>query len=538
MVTVSIRVNPWWWIIVTSQAMLLGSRLFASCLIFTLGLAGFVAAPRQSAPGAAQGTQTAAAEADEALARATCSTCHAFPPPDILPRGVWRDEFVRMMFIREGRLPPVGNPSVVNRGVQLPPDFDRVLPFYTARAPEHLAAPEPWPDPRESPITFSRHGLSVAEMPDTPAVSNVHLVDLDRDTRLDILGTDMRQGVVFTGRATGAALSVIASIPHPAHVTLADVDADGIQDLLVGDLGEFFPVDHDKGAVIWMRGLGNGKFGAFWLDGWPRVADVETADFNGDGRNDLAVAAFGWRKTGGISIVENRTVKPTQPVFANHTIDSRPGAIHVVPTDLNHDGKMDLVALLAQEHETVVAYINKGAGDFSFEQQVIYKAPHPNWGSSGIELVDLDKDGDLDVLLTHGDTFDDGLVKPYHGIQWLENTGGYPFVEHTLAQMPGVHRAQAVDLDGDGDLDIVACALLANGSDVDEKSVPALVWLEQTRPGTFVRHTIEMGFPRHATLDVGDIDGDGDPDIVVGFFSLEKAAAAWVDVWVNQRTPR
>ena len=101
---------------------------------------------------------------------------------------------------------------------------------------------------------------------------------------------------------------------------------------------------------------------------------------------------------------------------------------------------------------------------------MIYAAPHPNWGSSGIELVDLDKDGDLDVLLTHGDTFDDGIVKPYHGIQWLENTGGYPFVEHTLAQMPGVHRAQAADLDGDGDLDIVAAALLAGGSDVDEKT--------------------------------------------------------------------
>ena len=90
--------------------------------------------------------------------------------------------------------------------------------------------------------------------------------------------------------------------------------------------------------------------------------------------------------------------------------------------------------------------------------------------------------------------------------------------------MPGVHRAQAADLDGDGDLDIVAAALLAGGSDVDEKTLPALVWLEQTEAGRrSSRHTIEMGFPRHATLDVGDIDGDGDIDIVAGNFSIGPA---------------
>ena len=77
--------------------------------------------------------------------------CHAFPPPDILPRQVWRDEFVRMMFIRENRLPPLGPPAVVNRTVQLPPDMEQALPFFTSRAPERLPAPERWPDAGESP---------------------------------------------------------------------------------------------------------------------------------------------------------------------------------------------------------------------------------------------------------------------------------------------------------------------------------------------------------------------------------------------------
>ena len=443
-----------------------------------------------------------------------------------------------MMFIREGRLPPIGPPGLANRNVQLPPDMEQVLPFYVSRAPERLSVPEPWPDPAAaSSLTFTRRALSVPGMPGTPAVSHVKLIDLDGDGKLDLLGTDMRQGLIFTGTPglATAALAEIASIPHPAHVTVADVDKDGVQDLLVAEMGEFFPADHAKGAVIWMRGLAKGKFAAFWLDGWPRVASVDAADFNGDGKPDLAVAAFGWRKTGSVAILENRTVNPSQPSFTTHTIDKRAGSIQLVPVDLNRDGRMDFVTLLAQEHETVLAYINNGTGDFSFDQKVIYSAPHPNWGSSGFELVDLDKDGDVDVLLTHGDTFDDGIVKPYHGIQWLENKGGFPFVEHTLAQMPGVHRAQAVDMDGDGDLDIVATALLAGGSDVDEKTLPALAWLEQTKPGVFTRHTIEMGFPRHATLDLGDVDGDGDVDIVVGNFSVGPAVKSWVDVWLNGR---
>jgi len=483
--------------------------------------------PRQSAP---------TPQVAEQHARITCSGCHLFPPPDILPRDMWREEFVQMMLIRENRQSPTNRGTATYSALPLPVDMEEALSFFVSRAPDHLPRPEPWPAPAQSPIRFVRHNLTLPDMPQIPAISNVQLVDVDGDKRLDVLGTDMRQGFVFTGRAAvaGSALSILANIPHPSHVTLTDVDRDGTPDLLVADLGTFLPADHAKGAVIWLRGLGGGRFATFAMDGWPRVSDVEIADFNGDGSNDLAVAAFGWRKTGRISVVENRTTNASQPALIEHVIDPRSGGIHIIAADLNHDGKMDFVTLLAQEHETVLAYLNTGANDFSFDRKVIYAAPHPNWGSSGIELIDLDKDGDLDVILTHGDTFDDQIVKPYHGVQWLENTGGYPFVEHTLAQMPGVHRAKAADLDGDGDLDIVACALVAGGSDVDEKTLPALVWLEQTRRGVFVRHTIELGFPRHATLDTGDIDGDGDIDIVVGNMSIDSPSSAWIDVWVNQ----
>ena len=45
----------------------------------------------------------------------------------------------------------------------------------------------------------------------------------------------------------------------------------------------------------------------------------------------------------------------------------------------------------------VVVFHNDGG--LAFRPQVLYQAPHPNWGSSGMSLADLDGDGDTDILL-------------------------------------------------------------------------------------------------------------------------------------------
>src|SRR5207237_8018061 len=130
------------------------------------------------------------------------------------------------------------------------------------------------------------------------------------------------------------------------------------------------------------------------------------------------------------------------PVFAPRVLDNRHGATHVPVADLNGDGKPDFVALMSQEHETVVAFLNEGGG--RFRKETIYTAPHPSFGSSGIQLVDLDGDGDLDVLYTNGDSLDAPyLLKPYHGVQWLENTGSFPFTHHRLADVYAARRPLA-----------------------------------------------------------------------------------------------
>jgi hypothetical protein len=364
----------------------------------------------------------------------------------------------------------------------------------------------------------------------------VKFADVDGDGWLEVLATDMRYGYVLVGRPRNAKapLEIVGEVPHPSHVEVVDFDKDGRRDLVVADLGSFPPADHDRGTVVWLRNRPDGTYGPLELTGFPRVADVRPGDFDGDGKIDLLVGAFGWRTTGFITLLRNQTTDFTQPSLVAARVDDRHGAVQVPVADLNGDGKLDFVAAIAQEHETIVAFLGNGAG--SFTSQTIHAAPHPNWGTSGLQLVDFDRDGDLDALVTNGDSFDDYIIKPYHGIQWLENRGAFPFVPHALAPLAGVHSALATDLDGDGDLDVVAAALLGVTREGAMVDLPALVWLEQTKPGVFVRHTLARGLPQHATLDAADFDKDGDIDLVVGAFAAMLQMPHWVEIWENQAT--
>lgn len=204
--------------------------------------------------------------------------------------------------------------------------------------------------------------VSAANGPSIQAVANIRLVDLDHDGRLEMVLSDMRNGIVYKAKPyeERPTFVEIARLLNPAHIEPIDLDGDGVLDLLIGDLGRFLPSDHHRGAVVGLRGRKDGTYVPMALEGWARVSDVEAADFDGDGRLDLAVAAFDWRRTGDFTILKNETVGYDKPSFVPYQIDKRTGSIHGIPVDLNGDKKPDLITLFAQEHETVVAFLNRG----------------------------------------------------------------------------------------------------------------------------------------------------------------------------------
>jgi hypothetical protein len=498
--------------------LLLGAALLAGCTSQTQGPPPATTAPLDTA------------ELTDQIHR-FCGSCHAYPPAETFRRRDWKNEVERgYAFFAASNLP-----------LQAPP-IDEVVKYYEERAPLEMPVPNLERSAKPFPVSFDKMHFPEVAHKDPPAVSNLNLVHLFDKKRLDVLACDMRRGQVLALRpyAENPTWELLGQVSHPAHAEVADLDGDQIPDVLVANLGNFKPTDRLLGSVVWLRGLGNGKFQPYTLlENVGRIADVRAADFNGDGKLDLIVAAFGWNTTGEIYYLENKTTDWTKPQFVTHMIDNRHGAIHVPIADLNKDGRPDFVTLISQEHEAIVAFLNEGEG--RFRKETIYKAPHPGYGSSGIELVDLNGDGELDVLYTNGDVLDQPyFLKPYHSIQWLENPGvsrpdkrnAFPWVHHPLAPMYGVHRAVAADLDQDGDLDILAVSFLPVEGFPERKKLDldAVIVLEQTAPGKFTRHALETVTCDHVTCAVGDLFGTGRADVVMGNFTstpLDHAITFW-----------
>jgi len=346
-----------------------------------------------------------------------------------------------------------------------------------------------------------------------PFISNVATADLDGDGLLDIIVCDCKSNSVNWIRQYPAGVfteTVIAdSLGAPAHVQVIDFDKDGDNDIMVAVLGVIFPSNDKIGSVVILENDGTNHFKKhIVVDKVARVSDVRAGDLDGDGDLDLAVAQFGY-DDGETRWIENLG----NWQFKSHILQNLSGPINVEIVDIDKDGDPDIISLVSQEWEEIYAYINDGKGNFT--SKLIWGSSNEDFGSSGIYMCDLDKDGDEDILYTNGDAFDyiPPTGRPWHGVQWLENKGNLKFEFHRICKFIGAYNARPVDIDGDGDLDIF-CVSGFNLWDKPESQ--SFIWLENDGKMNFTLHDIANNPTHILTLEMGDFNNDGLMDFITG----------------------
>ncbi len=216
--------------------------------------------------------------------------------------------------------------------------------------------------------------------------------------------------------------------------------------------------------------------------------------------------------------------------------------------DVNRDSRTDIVSSGWMRMKGAFWYENPGTKGVRWQGRRIHSAE----SMEGVLHGDIDRDGDEDILVNHWN------LVPGQGMTWLEAIDKEPwFVEHVIGTDGERHGNGLGDINGDGRLDIVTplgwweaparpaterWTFHADYDYGDSASHPMLVhdcngdglndiligtahayglaWLEQ-RLGAdgkrrFVRHWIEQDFGGFHTMAMGDLNGDGRPDLVTG----------------------
>ena len=375
--------------------------------------------------------------------------------------------------------------------------------------------PDPAADPTHESLTSARPFLTSTAVgfpvQGHPRVASLTIVDLDRDGLLDILVCDVEASRVGWIRQFPAGeyteTWIGPEIKTPARVQPYDVDKDGDLDLLVAAMEKLLPTNERIGSVLILEDRGGQNYALHVAaQGIARVTDVRGGDLDGDGDVDLVVGQFGYHE-GETRWMENLGGWK----FRSHILQQLSGPIHTIPADMDEDGDLDVVSLVSQEWEEIHVFENDGRG--RFESRIVFGSTNEDYGSSGMRLVDLDGDEDMDVLFTNGDAFDHlpPRPRPWHAVQWLENTGGLTFEYHRIGYFQGAASACAADPDGDGDLDVIT---VSAWNLWDEPQSRSMIWFVNDGDTNF--HPLGLASrPTHLiALECEDMNRDGHPDFI------------------------
>jgi hypothetical protein len=177
-----------------------------------------------------------------------------------------------------------------------------------------------------------------------------------------------------------------------------------------------------------------------------------------------------------------------------------------------------------------------GDGAGHFRDRVIYGSTNKDYGSSGLSIADLNGDGKPDILYTNGDGFDYATpgARPWHGVQWLENLGDGKFAFHRVGDFPGCYSPVAVDLNGDGRPEIVACS---GFNDWNDKNAVSLMAFENQGANVFVPRPLAHAPTHLVVVKAGDLFNDGRVELVTGAFMFYPPydRASRVTLWERKK---
>ncbi|KNC54559.1 uncharacterized protein AMSG_10409 [Thecamonas trahens ATCC 50062] len=358
------------------------------------------------------------------------------------------------------------------------------------------------------PGSFAAGPTSIATALD--GVGAVVLGDLDADGDLDLvtaspgeLGVAWRANIDGDAVAWSSPRSVAPSPPGTHALALADLDADGDLDLV---LGSSEPGAAALGYALNVDGVGG--FAPVVALAWSANATggLALADYDLDG--DVDIAVFDSSGTTLVVLLNRGGDDGFGPELAVDTTGSDIAAL--VAADLNNDALPDLVAAHAGAGAVLWYAASNGAGLAFVAAAVVANTDVA--GASALAIGDVDGNGALDVIV--GATTDTTIA-------WYANAGNGAFALGATvdAGASDVAVLATADLDADGELDIVA----GRGGVVNTMAMYA-----NTGNGTSfaAASVLVAGVTQPTAVLVADIDGDGDRDLV--YTSAGADLVAWL----------
>ncbi|MES2703357.1 MAG: FG-GAP-like repeat-containing protein [Bacteroidota bacterium] len=338
----------------------------------------------------------------------------------------------------------------------------------------------------------------------------VAIGDVDGDGKADMIVTNLGSATVSVFRNTGSAgiVSYAAKVDlitgaNPYGVVIGDVDGDGKLDLVVAN-----SVSH---TVSVFRNTGSSGTVSFDLK-----VDFATAltpfslaigDLDGDGKPDLVV---GNNSSTSLSIFGNRCSSGTIAFAPKADITGVSLPHHVAIGDVDGDGMQDMVVVRNSTVNNVYVYRHTGIpGTLSFATPIQLSADSQPFN---VSIGDLDGDGKPELMVANNNS---------HNVSVFRNTGSSGTVSFATKMdiATGFNpRSVAVgDMNGDGKADMI----VANSG-----SGTASVFRNTGSIGTVsfaARLDVATGTtPR--SIAIGDADGDGKPDVVVGNYGSNNVS--------------